>query len=404
MVAGCWCAFPVTPNRPRCPSCSGETKKNGTTSKGSTRWRCKDCGVSFTRRRTDLTQARDFTAFHAYATGTAPLCDVARQAGVSRWTLNRRFEPFWLIDIPNTPDPDRVYDQIFIDGTHTDAGCLLVAASWDHVIAWHWARSETTHAYTQLLHGIAEPLCVVLDGGQGAYSAIKACWPTTLIQRCLVHAQRVIRRYTTSRPRTDAGKAIYALALKLTKITTLDQAREWTLRLHDFGVVYKGFLNEKTPVPQERCTVNHQWEYTHIRVRKAYNSLLHLSRNNWLFTYLQPPPNALEPNRWASTTNSLEGGVNAQLKRIADAHRGRSGERQRRMLEWYLHSKTHLPDDPLEIARQCAFGQDQLAKVPDLVPEDRNKADQETGRPAFYDNAIPTEYQHDIGIRKGPLK
>ncbi|WP_095658954.1 IS1249 family transposase [Corynebacterium glaucum] len=394
----------MTPNRPRCPSCSGETKKNGTTSKGSTRWRCKDCGVSFTRRRTDLTQARDFTAFHAYATGTAPLCDVARQAGVSRWTLNRRFEPFWLIDIPNTPDPDRVYDQIFIDGTHTDAGCLLVAASWDHVIAWHWARSETTHAYTQLLHGIAEPLCVVLDGGQGAYSAIKACWPTTLIQRCLVHAQRVIRRYTTSRPRTDAGKAIYALALKLTKITTLDQAREWTLRLHDFGVVYKGFLNEKTPVPQERRTVNHQWEYTHIRVRKAYNSLLHLSRNNWLFTYLQPPPNALEPNRWTSTTNSLEGGVNAQLKRIADAHRGRSGERQRRMLEWYLHSKTHLPDDPLEIARQCAFGQDQLAKVPDLVPEDRNKADQHTGRPAFYDNAIPTEYQHNIGIRKGPLK
>lgn len=47
-----------------------------------------------------------------------------------------------------------------------------------------------------------------------------------MIQRCLVHAQRVIRRYTTSRPRTDAGKAIYALALKLTRITTLDQARE----------------------------------------------------------------------------------------------------------------------------------------------------------------------------------
>ena len=114
--------------------------------------------------------------------------------------MDRRFTSFWLIDVPNTPDPNRVYDQIFIDGTYTDAGCLLVAASRDHVIAWHWAKRETTHAYTQLLSGIAEPLCVVLDGGQGALSAIKACWPNTLIQRCLVHAQRVIRRYTTSTP------------------------------------------------------------------------------------------------------------------------------------------------------------------------------------------------------------
>ena len=72
-------------------------------------------------------------------------------------------------------------------------------------------------------------------------------------------------------------------------------------------------------------------------MRKADDSLLHLSRNNWLFTYLQTPPNALEPNRWASTTDSVEGGVNAQLKRIADAQRGRSGEKQRRMLEWCLH-------------------------------------------------------------------
>ena len=169
-----------------------------------------------------------------------------------------------------------------------------------------------------------------------------------MIQRCLVHAQRVIRRYTTARPRTDAGKAIYALALKLTRITTVHQALDWTLRLHDFGQVFNAFLNEKTPVPKERRTLNNQWECTHLRVRKAYNSLLHLSRKGWLFTYLQPPPNALEPQRWASTTNSLEGGINAQLKRIADAHRGISGERQRRMLEWYLHSKTQLPDDPIK--------------------------------------------------------
>ena len=73
------------------------------------------------------------------------------------------------------------------------------------------------------------------------------------------------------------------------------------------------------------------------------------------------------------------------------------------MLEWYLYSQTQLPDDPLEIARQCNFGQDQLAKVTDLVLEDLNKADQQTGRPALYDQGIDVEYTHSIGIQKGQI-
>ena len=53
---------------------------------------------------------------------------------------------------------------------------------------------------------------MTFDGGQGAYTAIKQCLPTSRIQRGTVHIQRHIRRQTTTRPRTDAGKAIYALA------------------------------------------------------------------------------------------------------------------------------------------------------------------------------------------------
>ncbi|OOD29618.1 hypothetical protein BWP03_09585, partial [Corynebacterium jeikeium] len=68
------------------------------------------------------------------------------------------------------------------------SGCLLIAASKTHVINWTWARQETTAAYTELLRPIAAPLVAVTDGGQGAQSAIHHCWPTTRIQRCLVHA------------------------------------------------------------------------------------------------------------------------------------------------------------------------------------------------------------------------
>lgn len=393
----------MTTSRPLCPVCGTKTKKNGTTTKGTTRYRCTNtnCGASTTRTRPDITTCATFHNFHRYATGPHTLTTLATSLGITRQTLNHRFATMWLIDVPTTTDSHRIYDQIFLDATYLAGGCLLIASTRTHVLAWHWAHRETTAAYTDLLQHLAPPLCAVLDGGQGAYSAIKKCWPTTTIQRCLVHAQRVVRRYTTTRPHTDAGRALYTLALKLTRITTTEQATTWVLHLHQFGQVHKKFLNEKTPLPPQRRTVTRQWEYTHLRVRTAYRSLVHLQKNGWLFAYLQPPNHALEP-RWASTTNSLEGGINSPLKLHARIHRGLTPERQRRIVDWWLHSKKQLPDDPLEIARQCNFGQDQLAKVSVFTAQNENRADQETGRPALFDNAIPTEYTHSIGIRKAP--
>ena len=43
-------------NRPRC-HCGGDMKRNGTTSNGTTRWRCKTCGASLTKQRSDITNA-----------------------------------------------------------------------------------------------------------------------------------------------------------------------------------------------------------------------------------------------------------------------------------------------------------------------------------------------------------
>ena len=98
--------------------------------------------------------------------------------------------------------------------------------------------------------------------------------------------------------------------------------------------MYRTFLNEKTKLPKQRDPTGTKWEFTHIRVRQAFNSLKHLVNDGYLFGFLQPPPEAIEPELWVATTNSLEGGINSQLKLLARMHRGRSGERQRKMLEW----------------------------------------------------------------------
>ena len=72
------------------------------------------------------------------------------------------------------------------------------------------------------------------------------------------------------------------------------------------------------------------------------------------------------------------------------------------MLEWWLYLKAELPDEPLRIAKQSHWGQDQLAKV-SILTHTENQADHETGRPALYDNGIDTEYTHSIGIQKGQI-
>ena len=186
------------------------------------------------------------TWFIQWVTGTQPLSHIAVTQHVSAKTLQRRFHWCWWIIPTPTIDTFRIYDQIFLDATYLKSGCLLIAASKTHVINWTWARHETTAAYTELLRPIAAPLVAVTDGGQGAQSAIHHCWPTTRIQRCLVHAQRTVRRHTTSNPRTDAGKTIYRLALKLTGITDLDHATEWVTHLHEFSHTYRVWMNEKT--------------------------------------------------------------------------------------------------------------------------------------------------------------
>ncbi|WHU62118.1 transposase [Trueperella pyogenes] len=102
-----------------------------------------------------------------------------------------------------------------------------MASTTQGVIAFQLCQHENKASYQALLSRIPAPVVVVTDGAQGALEAIKECWPTTIIQRCLVHIQRNIRRITTLNPKTDQHKALRQLGLDLTRIHTIDEAITW---------------------------------------------------------------------------------------------------------------------------------------------------------------------------------
>lgn len=180
----------MTKNHPLCPVCHELMERNGFTSKGTQRWRCKSttCGASTTKQRRDKRLAADFKRFITHVTGQQSMDTIACAVGISRRCLSTRFRTFWYIPTPDPVDPHRIFEQLFIDGTHLSAGCLLIASTKNHIVNWVWAKEETTHDYIRLVKPIPEPIMVCLDGGRGAYSAIKKAWPSTRIQRCLVHA------------------------------------------------------------------------------------------------------------------------------------------------------------------------------------------------------------------------
>ena len=134
----------MTTNRPSCPLCGNNTKKNGTTSKSTTRWRCTHCGHSFTRNtQTHNKNTATMALFIQWATGTQSLTTFAAHHGVTRQTMHHRFRWCWWIIPTPTIDSFRIHDQIFLDATYLKSGCLLIAASKTHVINWTWARHET---------------------------------------------------------------------------------------------------------------------------------------------------------------------------------------------------------------------------------------------------------------------
>lgn len=92
----------------------------------------------------------------------------------------------------------------------------------------------------------------------------------------------------------------------------------------------------------------------HKRLVKARRSLVRLVNAGTLFTYLGPGLTADGP--LPATSNSIEGGVNAQLRAMLGDHRGFSIERRLKAVFWwcYMHSPDPLP--AAEILRAMPAG------------------------------------------------
>lgn len=309
-------------------------KRNGKTKAGSQRWRCKRCGSSCTH--TNDVAARDLDAFLGWLLSKRSQRDMPGQGR----SFRRRAAPFWEV-WPMPRVVDEVHKAVHVDGIWVARDVVvLIACTDDFVLGWHLARSENSRAWRALLSRIAPPAMVVTDGGTGFAKAVREEWPTTKVQRCIVHASRQVRRYTTSRPNLLAGVELLGLARDLLAVDSPARARIWVEHYLQWCEFWCDFLDERSIVDGRR-------RYAHERLRKAKSSLDRLVSSGNLFTFLDPGLAAFGP--LPSTNNVIEGAVNSQLRNMLREHRGMSTARRVKAVFWWCHVHTECPASPREV-------------------------------------------------------
>ena len=201
---------------------------------------------------------------------------------------------------------------------------VLICRSDERVVSWYMARSKTSRAWSALMGPIPAPDVVVSDGGTGFAGAVRRSWPGTRAQRCVFHAFCQVRRYTTSRPRLQAGVELYGLAGDLLRIGTLHQAELWVERYLQWCGIWADFLEDTSVIDGRRV-------FTLERLRRARSSLSRLVSEGTLFTYLDPE--LTEAGPLPSTNNAAES-LNARLREMLRNHRGMSLMRRVKVVFW----------------------------------------------------------------------
>jgi hypothetical protein len=188
-----------------------------------------------------------------------------------------------------------------------------------------FVESETLIKYEDCLNKL-DQICLqyksfTVDGRAGVIATLKRRYPSVPIQMCIFHQVQIVLRYTTRNPKTECGKAIKKLILKLKSANKIDFINHF----NQLQETHKEFINERSINPKTG-----KKQYTHKTIRSAINSI---KRNlPHLFTFQDYPQLHIQ-----KTSNSCDGSFGHWKGKIK-LHRGLSIERKKQMISEFLGS------------------------------------------------------------------
>lgn len=137
-----------------------------------------------------------------------------------------------------------------------------------------YAHTETTSIYREGREYLEHIGYVILSVTADGFSGIKQAFSGIPYQMCHVHMERLLRKGTTRKPQTEAGRVLRALTLTLFDTTST----VFKQRYKEYLNKYLPFLNAMSINP-----ITGRKEWTHDRLRTA--SLSVFTHLPYLFTY-----------------------------------------------------------------------------------------------------------------------
>ena len=281
----------------------------------------------FTRSDPNQRLENRFVWFRKWILERQTFKTLSRDSGLSIDTLQRIFYAF-LERSPTVKILKRSNIHLRLDATYFEQFCMLCYQDHDD-------------GYTQLIRftdgehfgEIKEDLdnliklgvhieSITTDGHKSILKAIKKSLPDVLVQRCLVHIQRMCLLWLTRFPKHIAGIELRHLVLQLLRIKTNNDRIHWTKELLLWYDRHRVYLQEKTINEK----TGKYW-YKHKLIRRSYLTIKRALPN--MFHYLSNP---LIPK----TTNGIEGFF-SHLKNHLDLHRGLTVEHRIDFIKWYVY-------------------------------------------------------------------
>ena len=237
------------------------------------RFKCKNCGLLFTNNRPEQKIKNRFVWFKKWVLERQTYKTLSRDSGYSKDTLQRTFYAI-LEQSPKLKIIKREKVNLRMDATYFSKFCLVAYQDdfdgYTQLIRFtddeHYG--EIKEDLENLIHLGVQLESITTDGHKSVLKAIKKSIPDVLVQRCLVHIQRMCLVWLTRFPKHDSGQELRKLILMLLKIKTENDRLFWVNELDSWYKRHQDYLSEKTYNEQ----TGRYW-YKHKLVRRSYFSI-----------------------------------------------------------------------------------------------------------------------------------
>lgn len=316
----------------RCWSCQSLDVIRWGKQLGKQRFKCKNCGLLFTRSNPWVSNQNRFIWFRDWIVGKQTYEQISSASGYSIRTLERYFESY-LSQYPPWKVRSSERANLLIDGTYfANKVCLVLYRnhSIKSTLMYRLTDGEWLDEMQEDLQNlISIGICiesVTCDGLSNIIKAVRAVDSRIITQRCVIHIQRETLTWLSRNPQSPAGQELRYIIQRIHFIEDRHYWAYWVAELQQWHDTYHEFINHKS----YKSETNRYW-YTHKSVRKAFIHIKRALPN--MFHYL-------DNENIPKSTNGLESFF-GHLKQNISIHRGLSKEHYKNYIKWYLYFKSN---------------------------------------------------------------